>query len=68
MSLNDFEQTDALGRETYFVLPGGESETYAPLDTPPKQVLLQPLAADSATAGNAAYGLAYSCGADAALV
>ena len=44
MSLNDFEQTNALGRNTYFVLPDGESETYAPRDTPPKKVVLEPLA------------------------
>ena len=44
MSLNDFEQTNALGRDTYFVLPGGESQTYAPRNTPPKKVVLEPLA------------------------
>ena len=44
MSLNDFEQTNALERDTYFVLPGGESQTYAPRNTPPKKVVLEPLA------------------------
>lgn len=44
MSLNDFEQTNALGRKTFYVLPGGESETYALRNTSPKKVVLEPLA------------------------
>ncbi|EPN30284.1 hypothetical protein A245_45848, partial [Pseudomonas syringae pv. actinidiae ICMP 19096] len=41
MSLNDFQRTNAVGPDTYFALPQGVSRTYAPLDTPPKQVIIE---------------------------
>ncbi|KPW93930.1 MULTISPECIES: DUF6402 family protein [Pseudomonas syringae group] len=44
MSLNDFQRTDALGPDTYFALPQGASHTYAPTDTPAKEVIIQSLA------------------------
>ncbi|MBI6846003.1 hypothetical protein BTW15_12695 [Pseudomonas syringae pv. tomato] len=44
MSLNDFQRTNAVGPDTYFALPQGVSRTYAPLDTPPKQVIIENLA------------------------
>ncbi|GGJ51001.1 hypothetical protein GCM10009085_50500 [Pseudomonas avellanae] len=44
MSLNDFQRTNALGPDTYFALPQGISRTYAPLDTPPKKVIIENLA------------------------
>ncbi|MEQ4341453.1 DUF6402 family protein [Pseudomonas syringae] len=44
MSLNDFQRTNALGPDTYFALPQGASHTYAPTDTPAKEVIIQSLA------------------------
>ncbi|WP_122670374.1 DUF6402 family protein [Pseudomonas viridiflava] len=44
MSLNDFKRTNALGPETYYALPQGASHTYAPTDTPAKEVIIQSLA------------------------
>lgn len=44
MSLNDFKQTNALGDDVYYALPQGKSRTYAPLDTPPKVVVVERLA------------------------
>ncbi|MFA1008553.1 DUF6402 family protein, partial [Pseudomonas tremae] len=44
MSLNDFQRTNALGPDTYYALPQGASHTYAPTDTPAKEVIIQSLA------------------------
>lgn len=44
MSLNDFQQANALGRDAFYLLPQAESKTYAPTGTPPKQVVIQRLA------------------------
>ncbi|MCS3466759.1 hypothetical protein M2401_000469 [Pseudomonas sp. JUb42] len=44
MSLNDFQRTNAVGPDTLFSMPQGSSQTYAPADTPPKQVIVEPLA------------------------
>ncbi|WP_440092884.1 DUF6402 family protein [Pseudomonas syringae] len=44
MSLNDFQRTNALGPDTYYALPQGASHTYAPTDTPAKEVTIQSLA------------------------
>ncbi|KPB76000.1 Long-chain-fatty-acid--CoA ligase [Pseudomonas syringae pv. coriandricola] len=44
MSLNDFKRTNALGPNTYYALPQGASHTYAPTDTPAKEVVIQSLA------------------------
>lgn len=44
MSLNDFQRTNAVGPDTFFSLPQGDSQTYAPTNTPPKQVIIEPLA------------------------
>lgn len=44
MSLNDFQRTNAVGPDTLFSLPQGDSQTYAPTNTPPKQVIIEPLA------------------------
>jgi hypothetical protein len=42
MSLNDFQRTNAVGPDTLFSMPQGSSQTYAPADTPPKQVIVEP--------------------------
>lgn len=44
MSLNDFQQTNAVGPDALFLLPQATSRTYAPTGTPPKQVIIQNLA------------------------
>lgn len=44
MSLNDFQRTNAVGPDTFFSLPQGDSQTYAPTNTPPKQVIIESLA------------------------
>lgn len=44
MSLNSFEPTNALGADALFVLPQGASTTYAPTNTPPRQVSVEKLA------------------------
>lgn len=44
MSLNDFQRTNAIGPDTLFALPHATSQTYAPTDTPPKEVIVEPLA------------------------
>ena len=44
MSLNDFQRTNAVGPDTFFSLPQGDSQTYAPTGTPPRQVIIEPLA------------------------
>lgn len=44
MSLNDFRPTNALGPDTLFALPQAASRTYAPTHTPPKEVIVEPLA------------------------
>lgn len=44
MSLNDFQRTNAIGPDTLFALPQATSQTYAPTDTPPKEVIVEPLA------------------------
>lgn len=44
MSLNSFEPTNALGADALFVLPQGTSTTYAPTNTPPRQVSVEKLA------------------------
>jgi hypothetical protein len=44
MSLNGFQPTNGLSRDTFFLLPQAESQTYAPTKTPPKQVVIQRLA------------------------
>lgn len=44
MSLNDFQRANALGHDAFYLLPQAESHTYAPTDTPPKQVVIERLA------------------------
>lgn len=44
MSLNDFQHTNAVGPDTLFELPEAQSQTYAPTETPPKQVIVESLA------------------------
>lgn len=44
MSLNDFQHTNAVGPGTLFELPRANSQTYAPTETPPKQVIVESLA------------------------
>ncbi len=44
MSLSDFQRTNAIGPDTLFALPQATSQTYAPTDTPPKEVIVEPLA------------------------
>lgn len=44
MSLNDFQRANALGHDAFYLLPQAESQTYAPTDTPPKQVVIERLA------------------------
>ncbi|MDR0279101.1 MAG: DUF6402 family protein [Paucimonas sp.] len=44
MSLNDFEQTNALGPETLFTLPNATLETAPGKDHPPKKIMINRLA------------------------
>lgn len=43
MSLNDFQRTNAVGPETLFALPQAASQTYAPTETPAKEVIVESL-------------------------
>jgi len=44
MSLNDFKQVNALGPDVLYALPQATSQTYAPLGTPAKKVVIESLA------------------------
>lgn len=60
MSLNDFQHTNALGSDALFLLPHAESNTYAPTDTPPKEVVIPrlPLSRLPAAMRNMGWGTA----------